>query len=84
MTKISDGGPAFPHLSADPEKVNQLGQSILHPEPGMSLRDWFAGRAMQGMQGNPEFDRNTSSQIAQQACVMADAMLAARNEGESE
>jgi hypothetical protein len=40
MNTINDGGPAFPLAtsSASNESVN-----------GMSLRDWFAGMALQGM-----------------------------------
>ena len=71
MSAINDGGPAFPFRHAVEDRV--------HYSPGMSLRDWYAGMAMQGMQGNPEYDRNTSSQLAQQSYVMADAMLKARS-----
>jgi hypothetical protein len=34
--EIDDGGPAFPH-------------SYVQEAKGMSLRDWFAGKAMQGL-----------------------------------
>lgn len=42
--KINDGGPAFP-CEGGPE-------SGLYPDSGMSLRDWFAGMAMQEMIGS--------------------------------
>lgn len=39
---MNDGGPAFPALiSADPKYTCVA--------PGMSLRDWFAGQALQGL-----------------------------------
>lgn len=38
MTEINDGGPAFPELNPN-YGFNK----------GMSLRDWFAGMALQGM-----------------------------------
>lgn len=39
MSTIKDGGPAFP-----------VGDQSTHPLLiGMSLRDWFAGMALQGM-----------------------------------
>lgn len=41
--KINDGGPALP-CEGGPS-------SGLIPEPGMSLRDWFAGLAMQAIVG---------------------------------
>ena len=42
MIPPTDGGPAFPnaHFWED------------NPSPGMSLRDWWAGLAMQGMMSN--------------------------------
>jgi hypothetical protein len=53
---IKDGGPAFPVL----EYIKGVDGNI-HPEPtiqsGMSLRDWFVGKAMQGLLANPEIIR---------------------------
>lgn len=43
---MKDGGPAFPRIAYFPD-----GDYI--NEPGMSLRDWFAGMAMQGLCGSP-------------------------------
>lgn len=64
------GGPAFP-VAGHERKA--------HFVYGMTLRDWYAGMAMQGMQSNPIYDNNSSSQLAQQAHVMADAMIKARD-----
>ncbi len=38
---FDDGGAAFPCEGGE--------ASGLHPSPGMSLRDWFAGQALAGM-----------------------------------
>lgn len=42
---IKDGGPAYPC----PGMAGLPNGEFLHPEGGMSLRDKFAGLAMQGM-----------------------------------
>ena len=74
--QIDDGGGAFP-VGYHPE-----GNSA--DQPGMSLRDWFAGQALQGMMANPillsadgEF-RETNFAMCYQC---ADAMIAARKGG---
>ena len=60
------GGPAFP-LAID--------KQVLHE--GMTLRDYFAAKAMQAILSNPEFgDKDTD--IAGSAYWAADAMLKAR------
>jgi hypothetical protein len=68
---INDGGPAFPNLGYNAEKLLN----------GMSLRDWFAGQAMTAIIGNlyctPE---TTFKEISGRAYAQADAMLAARKE----
>ena len=72
-----DGGCAFP--AADPETGTWL-------QPGMSLRDYFAAKAMQGLcskentqEDFKNFDLNTIvSQIAFDSYAMADAMLKQR------
>jgi hypothetical protein len=43
--QINDGGPAFPEagLSGLPNDM------FIQPRPGMTLRDYFAAKAMQGL-----------------------------------
>jgi hypothetical protein len=69
MSEIKDGGPAFP-VPYHPE------QQWENPA-GMSLRDYFAAKAMQGMILLRSYS-GTADQMAGEAYVMADAMLAAR------
>lgn len=66
--QINDGGPAFPLQSIGPEF--QPGYS------GMTLRDYFAAAALQGLLcngGGPSWDGD-----AKNAYQAADAMLKAR------
>ena len=50
--------------------------SGLHPAPGMSLRDWFAGMVAQGLlAAGGDYD---PSGLASDAYARADAMLSAR------
>lgn len=78
--KIDDGGPAFPHGNLE------LGDRHLIAQPGMSLRDWFAGQALIGLisnsQGVPsDFVRansNEADRMAEISYRVADTMLKAR------
>jgi hypothetical protein len=48
---------------------------------GMTLRDYFAAKAMGGIMAIPDhWYQNNSKDIAEDAYVMADAMLKARTE----
>ena len=67
-----DGGPAFPKLTQD-ERWKTFTST-----DGMSLRDYFAGKAMQGFSANTDFTDMTCEKTAQWAYQMADAMLKAR------
>ena len=65
------GGPAFPSTFH-----NGWGE----PEKGMTLRDYFAAKAMQGFAARDVFDPGlaTPEQRAKLAYIDADAMLKAR------
>ena len=65
MSQINTGGPAFPN-----EGFNGWGK----PQEGMTLRDYFAAKAMQGLMDAAM----PMPEIAQAAYQMADAMLKAR------
>ena len=74
--QIDDGGAAFPlHAHS-----GQSGELPI-PNTGMSLRDWFAGMALQGRAHrftNPYNDREL---LASDCYEIADAMIAARKGG---
>lgn len=76
MTKIDDGGAAFP-LS---DTLRTDGEHVLHAERGMSLRDYFAGQAL------PALIRRCVTEEGWRRCIpaafeAADAMLEARKTG---
>ncbi|HHO9698188.1 TPA: hypothetical protein ACRZGO_000806 [Citrobacter braakii] len=48
--------------------------------PGMTLRDYFAAKAMQAMLSNQEWNHWSSEQHADHAYGVADEMLRAREE----
>lgn len=84
--QLNDGGPAFPtpdtiFINANGDAQTQFGN------PGMSLRDWFAGQALPQVlkwwtkdpeTGKPDKDfilDDDADCIARQAYCLADAML---------
>ncbi|WP_205576967.1 hypothetical protein [uncultured Pseudomonas sp.] len=72
-----DGGPAFPAPEA---AMARFGESNPDAFLGMSLRDHFAARAMQGICAHADtWGLTTSPKIAHQAYELADAMLFARS-----
>ncbi|WP_085296412.1 MULTISPECIES: hypothetical protein [Klebsiella pneumoniae complex] len=71
MSKYT-GGPAFPELG------NVGYNSDWQNEPGMTLRDYFAAKAMQSV--TLSIEPNEQKLIATAAYQMADAMLKAREE----
>ena len=66
------GGPAFPAPHFD----------LTEGEHGMTLRDYFAAKAMQGMLANPKLQEQIlkagQSWIEESAWAVADAMLKTR------
>jgi hypothetical protein len=68
--------PAFPSNGYVASSLGDLSTS----EKGMTLRDYFAAKAMQGMLANPNRDY-TFARAATDAYDWADAMLQARKNG---
>jgi len=73
------GGPAFPT-----ENEHQSGNQLWHYE-GMTLRDYFAAKAMQGLLANPKLQDQILKEggafggwVEHSAYGWADAMLKAR------
>ena len=71
----NDGGPAFPQVRYDDDE---------HPiwQPGVSVRDYFAGKALQGLLASADFGtatvRATFEHYSDCAYHHADAMIARR------
>jgi hypothetical protein len=63
---------AFPFVASD-----DTGMII---NTGMTLRDYFAAKAMQGMMSDPNLDM-VCNKVAQLSYNMADAMMKARTDG---
>ncbi|MDN7970645.1 hypothetical protein QZM91_24145 [Burkholderia multivorans] len=70
MNEINDGGPAFPEV---PGECN-----VYQGKPGMTLRDYFAAKAMNGICASGPGLNITDAAIAREAYGITDAMLRAR------
>lgn len=68
---IKNGGPVYPVMEGDWHRSET---------PGLSIRDHFAGLAMQGFCTQPPDQFDNLTVVARQAYLLADAMLAARGE----
>jgi hypothetical protein len=69
MSNTDTGGPAFPQ------------QDDASGSEGMTLRDYFAAKAMQAMLSSPHCPRGIKGYtLAEQAYQAADAMLKARGQ----
>lgn len=87
MTAKNDGGPAFPsgivrksRPAHDPGADFHVTDFTEPRNAGMTLRDYFAGRAMQSYLLDKDRDSFTFEQWAQASYEMADAMLKARGD----
>ena len=68
----NSGGPAFPLVYVVPP------ENVLNVYQGISVRDYFAAKAMQGF---ITLNFKTADDMARVAYAMADAMLKAREGG---
>ena len=97
MIKTNDGGGAFPHIKGtdgygDCLRVTRGDGShdFLEIEKGMTLRDYFAAAALQGILASfdvtsrrrAEVEPEIMHRIAPAAYLLADAMLAERERGQ--
>lgn len=75
--QFKDGGPAFP--IPDVSQNQATGETVVHQSSfGLTVRDYFAAKAMAGMMADREMDAVTPNGLAMYAYRVADAMLAAR------
>lgn len=83
MSEIKNGGPAFPGKRVVNERLAAAGTAY---ESGMTLRDYFAAKAMQGFavgasgfgDASDEFMNQQFDVVARISYLMANAMLRAR------
>ena len=81
-----DGGPAYPSIY-EQQGGNDSGSAVFFSNPGMSLRDYFAGQAMVGLLAgatNAYWQDDALLRrlmIANEAKQLADGMLAELQEG---
>lgn len=71
MSDDQEGGTAFPIVHPDGKGVQYY---------GMTLRDYFAAKALQGICAHQDTWGLQMKQIAESAYEAADAMLAARSQ----
>jgi hypothetical protein len=81
--KRDDGGPAFPVVSTRLEGEQGEYYPFVESSGGMTLRDYFATKAMNGFcvghaRLRDEFDPKMYEMFSQHAYLIADAMLAER------
>lgn len=80
MANVDQGGSAFP--------VGGHRDSQFYPDPGMSLRDYFAGQALAGILAGgfadtiPHDNLGGGAEAADFAYAYADSMIAARKRGQ--
>lgn len=73
MSDIQTGSPAFP-------KINYIGDEQVYGSDGMTLRDYFAAKAMQSLVAGEKWLSCTDMPLAADlAYKMADAMLKERS-----
>ena len=72
MSSINDGGQVFPQTLYSEDSSRMVEHTV---KDGMTLRDWFAGQALAGM--NPSrWSEGKEDDIARRCCKCADALLA--------
>ncbi len=81
MSERDDGGPAFPTIINVADEAGHLHRVVTG---GMSLRDYFAAKAMQCLMADaiakvPLGAKTDGVDVAEVAYEMADAMLEQRN-----
>ena len=76
MNETRTGGPAFPTGTFE---YDGSGNVLPYQEAGMTLRDYFAAKALQGLLASyGQHELNSYKEFASDAYFAADAMLAKR------
>lgn len=76
------GGSAFPQANHDAYGMGPgtIDDTQVFDVQGMTLRDWFAGMAMQAILSNPSLDLLSPNKLAHDAFNAADAMIEERSQ----
>ena len=77
---MKEGGPAFPSAHSCEADCRPCTCCDLKTITGMSLRDWYAGMALQGMRASLNGQTYPKEMVATLAYADADAMLAQRGQ----
>lgn len=80
MTDKDNGGPAFPGSKSKSWHDGIQNREAVTYYNGMSLRDWYAGMALQGLLSGQYKDNGAYNLVGipQEAFLIADAMIEAR------
>jgi hypothetical protein len=78
---MTDNPPAFPFTEQGMSSFS--GQTVDIVNPGMTLRDYFAAKALQAMATRSDMDGVAYDKLAAYAYDYADAMLAERSKSEA-
>lgn len=80
MTLKHNGGLAFPRAMTVSHGACADHQEVVPPEDGMTLRDYFAAKAMQAIISGKKIliDEHWHDRVAIDAYAMADAMIVQR------
>lgn len=80
MNNTNTGGPAFPVADPFAVKCPSTDSEALRLQQGMTLRDYFSAKAMQGLVAGAAYDEPINLHgAAEWSYNMADAMLKARD-----
>ena len=71
--KPIEGEPAFP---SPPVGTGDPRDGMTTGSPGMTLRQWYIGKALQGLCANPDLTQNKAELIGELSIYQADAVMA--------
>jgi hypothetical protein len=82
MARRDDGGAAFPRPASIDTSSGTLpdGDEVVEEQRGMSLRDWFAGRALSGWLADPSAVELSIDEITTKCWEAADLMIEKRSQ----
>ena len=73
--KPIEGEPAFPHGPLEVYDEDRHRYNSIDAKPGMTLRQWYIGKALQGLCANPDLTQNKAELIGELSIYQADAVM---------